>query len=231
MAQIQAVASFNVALASSLNVTIASSGSGNTLLAFAWLNSDVLNLPADTPDGVTDNQGQTWTQAFVPNATAKIGCWYKTGSVSGVTTVTFTWSAGAPQIVAVIERDDIASASPYDVSAFNSASSAGTWSSGATATTAQADSIAYALASSTDGTNRALAASGSWTPISGTGFTSGRCPNTDDGDDGFMADWVLSSTQTVTATGTCTNPSNVRSSAIVFKRVPATPTTVAWWRA
>jgi hypothetical protein len=219
MSQIQAVAGDTGAGATSKAITITSSTAGSTLLAFAVQNGDAVT-------SVTDNLGQGWSAASI-NLTSKSSCWYKTNSAAGVVTVTFNFSFSAKVGCVVVERDDIYLASPYDVDIGNNeAAAAGTWSSGATLTTTQANDIAYSIVCSTSGANRALAPSGSWVAVSGTGLTAGRFPNTTDGDDYFIADQILSTTQTVTSTGTCTNPSQVYSAAIALKLISTF--NVAW---
>lgn len=218
MATVQTIAGDNGAGGTTIARTITSSTAGNCLIA-------VIGILGKNVTGVTDNLGQTWIQAATPGTnTEHPAFWYFPNTASGVTTVTATFSASFPSVIFVHEESGLATSSTKDKDAFSTSASSTTWDTTATASTTQADEIAFAAVASSSGSSRSFALDGTssgagWAVTSGTGITSGHHGNTTDGNDLFLARRVLSATGTYNCSGTCT--SSIRAAAIVTFKVAA----------
>jgi hypothetical protein len=226
MAQVQAKASDNGGSATTVVVSgLSASGAGNCLIAILFNSGG----GADVISGVADDQSQSWTK-FGGTHNWGLSCWYKANTAAGVTSVTVTFSGARYANMLVIERNDIPTSSveaatqtiTQDVGTFT------TWSSGNSGVPSQASCIAYGMAE-VDSVTPAFAASGSWSPVSATGLTSGE--RTSSG--GIVTFWeeqVLSSASAVAATGTCNSISYYDAGVWVFK-LNASGIPVAWWTA
>jgi hypothetical protein len=216
MAEIQAVGSSGTGVASP-TITIASSGAGHWLCILHTFSSDQVT-------SVTDNQGQTWTQAFVPDATSRVGCWYKENTAAGVTTVTTNFTFGAAWIAVVIERDDILTASSFDQNAHQLNALTTSWNSGNTPATTNANDIAYGWLGSFN--VQTYIPVSDWFGLTGTGLATG-VVNRAASDTGYFASRTLSATGAQAFTGTASGANDQYTGIVVFKLIPVL-SNVAW---
>ncbi len=185
------VASYTVAITTS-------AGTGRILVIGVVGVTNTFTAPAVST--ITDNKSNTWTEvsgATIINggASSAGAIWYAPISTSGATTITITHTGTAQRnsICWVREYSGLATSTVLD-NATSAAGNSSTPSSGATATTVQADELIIGVGSSAAG-------SSAWT--AGTGFgnlvsdvaTSFTC-------DGAMEDKIVAATGAQTATFT-----------------------------
>jgi hypothetical protein len=201
-------------------MTITSSGAGHWLCILHCFSSDQIT-------SVTDNQSQTWTQAFVPDGTSRVGCWYKENTAAGVTSVTTNFTFGATWIAVVIERDDVPTSSSFDQHAHQLNTATTAFNSGNTAATTNANDIAYGWVGSFS--VETYAPSGGYSNLSGTGLTAG-VVNRAGSDTGYFASLALSSTGVQAFTGTASAANDQYTGVVAFKLL-SSGVPVAWLRA
>jgi hypothetical protein len=216
MSLVQAVANDNGAGATTVACTIASSTAGNCLIV-------VVGVYADTVTGVTDNLSQTYTPAYTPGSDhVTPGVWTCPNTASGVTTITATFSSSHGSVIFGIEESGIVTSSPVDQHKEAAFATVTVWDTTAATTTTQENSIGYASICAADGSNSSFAADAGWTPVSGTGITSGHHGNTTEGDDCFVARREYTTTGAYSATGTCT-AATVAPTIVILKQAAAGP--------
>lgn len=213
-------AAANVSVASTTAVTIASSTSGNLLIALVWA------LSSSVPTLETDNLGQTWSTAYTQAFTGEsVGVFYKENTASGVTTVTSHHALGESTTF-VLEYSGMLTSGAFDKNSSKANNATTVWSSNATVTTTAANEVLLGFLGSGFDPN-ALTIDSPWTPVT---CGDGSCPggifrNASAGDNMIVGERIVSATGTYTATGTMTsNGSDSIGSIATFKAVPGAPT-------
>jgi hypothetical protein len=221
MALVQAVANDNGAGAATITATISSSTAGNCLVVVIGRNGRLIT-------GVTDNQSQTYVQAYTPlnNGTEDTSTWVFPNTAAGVTLITATFSSSQGSVIFAIEESGLETSSVVDASAVTAGAVQATWSSSATAISST--TVGYGICCSTGGSSQSIAVTASgWSDVTGTGITAGHHGNATEGDDLYMCRQVFASSGSKTASGTLT--SSVESSAIVLLKILAsTAGNIAW---
>jgi hypothetical protein len=161
----------------------ASTSAGNTLIVLLSYTSG--QPAASSP--ITDSATQTWVEDVPYGGTIRNAAYHFAGTAAGVTSVTLSNTAADKVTAFFIEWSNIVTASnPFDKKAEAvSGAGSGTFDSTAVATTAQSSEIAFGQAHSRDNdpVTYTPTGSGSWSPITGTGVTSGQHRNAPDGGD------------------------------------------------
>lgn len=211
MAQVQAVGASTTT--SSVVINISASAAGNCLIVLIGTSSNL------TVTSVSDNQGQSWSSAFSDDT--KCHVFYKANTAAGVTQVTVTFPSSQEAAAIVMERDDLDTASPFDVaSTQNSQSGVTTWTANATGTLAQDTALAIGIAHSVNGQNMFTGAGSGWAAITGTGITSGQ-RNNSAGASTFVELKDVTGGGTVQATGSCQSGADPYSLSLAFKKASA----------
>jgi hypothetical protein len=222
MAQVQAVGSSGTGLTTT-TVTISSAGAGHWLCIMHCFNSDQITNVYDNKGG----SGAPWTQAFAPDGTSRVGCWYKENTAGGEVTITTVFSFGASWIAVVVERDDVPTSSSFDRQAHQLNAATTAWNSGNTSATTNANDIAYGWVGSFN--VQTYTPSGGYSSLSGTGLTAG-VVNRAGSDTGYFASLALSSTGVQAFTGTASAANDQYTGVVVFKLL-SSGVPVAWLKA
>lgn len=212
-ALVQAVAADNSSGSTSLAVTVAATGAGNTLVVSIQLDGSGV-----TPTGCTDNAGggsDVYTQR-VGNAlgSGTNQYFYTATAAAGVTAITCALSGTRDGIIWTAEE----SCSPgctYDVSSarYNAASTSYTSN---TATTALSGDVGYGMGSMGT-TGSTLAVSGSWAALTGTGFTGGEHHDSGGGTASLGGREVFATAGSYAFTGTASVAENIGATVILLK--------------
>ena len=112
---------------------------------------------------VTDSQGNTWTRvSTVSNGSAHAAIFWALAGSSAANTVTLNTGGSEYPTLAILEVVGTPAASPFDVQATGTGTSA-SHSTGTTAATAQADEIGIAVSTYDGGSGGTPTVGGSWT--------------------------------------------------------------------
>jgi hypothetical protein len=212
---VQCVATDAGAGSTALNVTISATTAGNSIIV-------IIGPEERAVTSVTDNKGggsSTYTEvAGTVNQSAAPGCFYTLNCAAGITQVTVNGTS-QPYIAFVMEVSGLLTASAEDAHVWATGALGTTWSSGATATLAQANEFCIGVACSRGSSNCHFAETGGgFAAITGTGITSGHHGNTTDGDDLFVCTKSVTATTAVTASGTSDNVTT-NAGVVTFKEV------------
>jgi hypothetical protein len=205
----------------SLTITLDSpTGTGNSLIVVIAASGTSTNPTAIacTLGGVTDNFAQDST--FGSASDAAIGAtWRDQPAASGQTSVGITATGGSGTIAitaTVYERSDLA-ATPFDKTANSVSAGSTSWTSTATATTAQASEVAIgAVFTTASGAATITGPAPPWTNLAQVTQVQGSFT------DQWMSGWqVLSSTQAVTYSGTVSTSSQWIAKVVTYELAAA----------
>lgn len=188
-----------------------------------------LSQSAGTDATVTDTTGSnTYTKHVSNPITNRVGLWSCHNVTGGFTDITIDWdgtTTNDPTLIA-IERDDL---DGFDVQANNDEGAASTtFTSGSTATTAQANEWAVGACYNTTDTSLTYQYDSPWTPMSDYDayLSSGECiSGVTSASRIQLCERTLSSTGAYAYTGTADGPTGVRTRSVIgiFKLAASTP--------
>lgn len=163
---------------------------------------------------ITDNLGNTYV------ACGDLGMHFgKAGSAAGVTTITVLCAANAEITGFAYELSNVVTASAQDTSVFNVTDNGGPgnpWTTGASPSTSQADTVAVVFCEDRTNTLASWAADAPASAASGSGITGGRRNNAGYGTGSALAFAAFTSAGAKTITGT-TSAGNLRSEMLILK--------------
>lgn len=147
---------------------------------------------ATTPTLPTDNKSNTW---IAGPTNGVLYSWYCLTAIAGTTTIQVN---GGSKSVLIVAEESLLTA--FNIGTAQTNGGGGTWSSG-NATTTVDNCVGYGFAACAS--NAAIAASGSWVAVPGSGLSpDGFRANATDGDACFLQRLVVGSAGIYSATGT-----------------------------
>lgn len=188
-----------------------SSTAGNCLIA-------AISVDTQTVSSVTDNKGQTWTQAAALSlpTSGHIYMYYVPNSLAGVTTITVTLGVLTTSAMCVVAAEyfGVNSATPLDQTSTNSQTTNVTAvTSGSTATTSQAIELLFGMHYTRQAASDAMTPGTGWTSITATGGN---------GDQMYAQDQIVTATGAYASTATAATAHQFFSAIGTFKMtIPA----------
>lgn len=200
MSVAQAVGFFNDQTSSTVNVTLASTGSNSLILLLVNYISTIHGTSFVAGAASVTAADFTFTDS---NDNFLISYWSIPSIASGLTTATLHMSTSAFLAGIIIEETNLVTSAAFDQSSSNYQIGATSWTSNSTPTTSQASEIAYGailVPAVVAGAYYGTLGSG-WAALSGTGITAGVSSEATAGMSLLGIRQVLSTTGTYAATG------------------------------
>lgn len=167
-------------------------------------------------DNIDTTTGASWTPR-IPTIGAGLGviAYDKLTGCLGVDRAIVNYSVSTISGACVLRRNDITG---WQAHVYNNNAPGTSWTSTAVSTTGPAWVIGGTA--SADGSNQSHVSAGGFSPIVGTGLTSGHNGNTVDGDDYFYQDLVSPGGGSISSDGTCSvAASNISAAVFAYSMV------------
>jgi hypothetical protein len=212
--RVQEVPAVTTVLSTSLSATISPTKAGNTIIVSACCNAGTLTI--------ADSASQSYSTAttIAGNVTQTSKIFYFPNTAAGVTTVTISSTSSTDLNMIVTEYSGVLISSPLDQTSTHAQTSATSWTSNATATTAQASELLIGSCMGTLHNNTAFTAGTGWNSIATVLNVRGGANL-----ELFMEDQYSTAISTYAATGTTSQSDDEYAAIATFKLV--TPNMVA----
>jgi hypothetical protein len=204
----QAVTAVTTVLSTSLTATISATQAGNTLVVAACCNAGTLTI--------TDSASQSYSTAttLAGNTTQTSKIFYFPNTAAGVTTVTISSTSSTDLNLIVTEYAGVLVASPLDQTSTHGQTASTSWTSNATATTAQASELLIGSCMGTLHNNTAFTPGSGWSSVATVLNVRGGANL-----ELFLEDQYALAIGTYAATGTTSQSDNEYASIATFKLI------------